>query len=167
MFALLVKRSLIRRERSDLRRSTTLRDSALGSVFTSVVSTLFALSLPLLRLPLPVSSLFPCVYMHRPREEKREAAGGCFVAAVGFSLRFLRGMFPSLVNISIDSLRPRISSLVHRHRPPSSILLPFRLSFSTVAYYWHGSAFSSVSVNPRRHLLIQINHSRGSPAQSL
>lgn len=32
----------------------------------------------------------------------------------------------------------------------------------TVAYYRYGGAFSSVNVNPRRHLLIQINHNRGS-----
>lgn len=68
----------------------------------------------LVSLPAPLC-LIPSA-MHRP-QRAREAAGGCFVAAAGFSLRFAWGMFPSLVNISVHSrlcshpLRPSLASL--------------------------------------------------------
>lgn len=43
--------------------------------------------------------LIPCACILPPSRPK-SGSRGCFAAAVGFSLRFVRGMFPSFVNIS-------------------------------------------------------------------
>lgn len=114
--------------------------------------------------PSPSSPLTPSlflsslVYMHRPREERQQGVVSWLPLA--FRCGLCGGCFLPLWTYPIDSLRPPSSSL---RLAVSFAFLRFRPSFSTVAYYRHGSAFSSLSVNPRRHLLIQINHSWGSP----